>query len=265
MLDDAVFERMVGNDHDVATDLHHFHCLREGVFQNLQFVIDGYAQGLKNAGKRLAPMHRRGGSADNFNQPRSVLQRLNSSRLNDCTGDAPAVSLLTIGEENVRQFLFRALRYDVCCSHCILAVHSHVERAFKSDTEASLRYIYLMRRHAQVKQDAIDQRDFVLLENVAQMDHIAVNDSHTAIVGEQLLCVLYCVFVLVKTKDATILSEFTQQKTAMTAASERPVYIDPSRIGDEKLDRTLEKYRYVIARIFMLHHTPPMTRAATAS
>jgi hypothetical protein len=122
-----------------------------------------------------------------------------------------------------------------------------------------------MRRHSEIQKYAVDQRDFVLMENFAQMDNIAANDSHTAIIGEQRLCVLYGIVVLIESKDATILSEFTQQMTAMAAASERPVYVDPSRIRDKKLNRTFEKYRYVIGRIFMLHHTPPMTRAATAS
>jgi hypothetical protein len=122
-----------------------------------------------------------------------------------------------------------------------------------------------MRRHAKIQKYAVDRGNSRLMEYATQMDHIAVHDGHAMIVVEQLPGMLYGVRILVETEDATILSECTQQQTAVAASSERPVDVDPLRVGDEKLDRSFEKHRYVILRTIMLHHTPPMTRAATAS
>ena len=73
----------------------------------------------------------------------------------DRASDASGAALLSILLDDTSQVGLRDLRNHLGHRHPSTAVHAHIKGAFPLVTEPSLRFVYLMGRHAQIEQHAL--------------------------------------------------------------------------------------------------------------
>ena len=114
-LDDAVFERVEGDDRQPATGRQHVDRACQGRFQRRQLVVRGDAQRLERArgGMRVAAAAPTQGAGDDLRQPRRRLDRRPFPLVDDGAGDAPAAWFLAVAPDEVGQFPLRKRVHQV--------------------------------------------------------------------------------------------------------------------------------------------------------
>ncbi len=257
---------MVRDDHDTSSDREHVHGIVQGCFQYTQLVVDGYPQSLKYACERLVEVYRRHCRFNDLAKLRRGFDGFHIRRFAYRARDASAVAFLAPGEKNPGQVLVRGGCDDVGCGHVRLSIHSHVEGTVSAKAEAPLRFVYLMGRHSEIKQNAVNCRDAMMRKKLFQMDHIAMYERHSSVRSEQNQRVLECFGILIEPEDGAGFSKPFQQRAAVTSSTECAVYICAGRVIDEQVDRPIAENRHVISGVVILPtHTSPITLAATAS
>ena len=129
------------------------------MFQHLELVVDCNAERLKYAREGLVQVNRKNSRLDDAAQLRRSFDAPACSRPLDRPRDSPAVTFFAPGEEDIRKLFFGRCRYDVGCGHSGLLVHSHVEGSVRPKAEPPPGFVYLMRRHSEIEEYAVDGRD----------------------------------------------------------------------------------------------------------
>src|SRR5512142_1939980 len=81
--------------------------------------------------------------------------RVNRSRFHDGSRDLARLTLLAEFVNQVCQFPFRRIVYDIGCGLLDVRTKAHVERSIQQKREPSLGRVKLHRRRTEIEQDAI--------------------------------------------------------------------------------------------------------------
>ena len=150
--DDAVFQRVEGNDCQPPAGPQACYRLGKHVLNSIQFLIHCYAQGLECPRGGVNMAFSRDDGFDNGSKLERCLKR---SRLDDGLRDAPGGFLFSIAVDQVRQLILRQAVDQVCRAGGGGRVKAHVQRRIVLEGEAALRRIQLHGGKPQVEQDAI--------------------------------------------------------------------------------------------------------------
>src|SRR5581483_1119621 len=154
-LDDAILERVVGDDDDAATGSEKPDRSRQGSGELLQLPVDRDAERLERPtrGVGAAPPPSNGAR----DHARELVRRLDPparARTHDGGRHPPRPPLLSVLEQDPRELVLRRGVHEVRGA-LRLRVHPHVERTRLPEAEAALRPLELHRRDAKVVEEAV--------------------------------------------------------------------------------------------------------------
>ena len=166
LLDDAVLQRMEGDDHEPPAWGQSSFGGFERRRQFLQFMIYGDAQCLENTGRWRQTMLMRMANHP-FQQICQFLGTLPWTLLttgDDRPGDLAGKALFAEFPENIRKFLGGKLIEQISGSCSRGRVHPHVQRSIKAEGETTFRSINLRRRDSDVQKDAVNHRPTMFIQ-----------------------------------------------------------------------------------------------------
>lgn len=168
MLHESIFERMKTDDGGPASRRKHARKhLAQCRFQESQLVVDGNPQRLKHERRRV--VFPSTASPHGFGRQLCELagrrDRLRSPPSDDLCGDLPGVPFFAEVAKNAFQFFFGRSPQQFVRGSSPRRVEPQVEGSVAVETEPSLLVGQLIRRIAEVQQDAIDVGDIELIEN----------------------------------------------------------------------------------------------------
>jgi hypothetical protein len=166
-LDDAVFQRVEGDDHQPTARLQHALGGVKTGFQLAQLVIDRDAQTLERAGggMDLGALAAANGALDHLGQVQGALERALLAAADDEAGDAARGVLLAIDIKDAGQ-LDLVQRVDEVGGGRAAVAHPHVQRTVAHEGKAALGLIQLHRRDAQVQHHTVDARRAQFVEHL---------------------------------------------------------------------------------------------------
>src|SRR5437667_9511011 len=161
VLHNAIFSGMVRNDAESAARDERVAHYRQGSDQRAELVIDGDAEGLKQAReiRRAGPRPQDG--ANRVHEIVAHGERGRQPAPDDFLCKRPPPSLVGVFGKHARQSLDGpgvqnvARRYSGSWLPAPSSWHSHVERRAGPEGEATFRRVDLVRAHAEVEQDAV--------------------------------------------------------------------------------------------------------------
>ena len=245
LLRDAVLQRVEGDDRDAPARLQVMHRRAERLLEDAELVVDLDADGLEDALRRMAAgrlAHRlRHRLADDVDELARPLDGLYGALPDDELRDAAPPALLAVIVEDAVELLLAVRLDDIVRRELRLRIHAHVERRIVHIREAALRRVDLVRRDTEVKDDAVDERCPLRLEDLLEMREIAVHDVDVALdVLEALFRRRDGLLILIDADNAALRREQFRDAMGMASASQSTVDIDPFFICHETLDRLLQ-------------------------
>ena len=158
-LDDAVLERVVGQDDDPSARTQQVHGGGEALLERVELLVDRDPQRLEDARGRVDPAaDARVGGRDALDERRQLLGGLDRGRLaggDDGLGDLPRGRLLAVLAEQRGQLVGGERREQLRGRHAARRVEAHVERPAGAEAEAPLAVGQLERRQPEVEQRAV--------------------------------------------------------------------------------------------------------------
>ena len=156
-LDDAVLERMEGDDGEPAAWLQHALGGEQCAGELAELVIDEDAQRLEDAGGRMDLVLRVAADMrlDRIGKVERALERALLAPPLDHPRDAAGMPLLAEEAEDAREIAWLEAVDHVGSRRAGLG-HAHVERAVGAEGEAAIGLVELHRRDADVEHDAVD-------------------------------------------------------------------------------------------------------------
>src|SRR5690606_7853956 len=108
--------------------------------------------------------------------------------------------------------------------HTARGIHTHIQRAVRTKTEAPRSVIHLWRRNTKIQQHAIQLLDATRRQSICQRRKTVVHDLETRIVNR--CCIRNRIRILVEGQQSSTLTQPLQNQTAMPAAPESAINID---------------------------------------
>ena len=121
-------------------------------------------------------------------------------------------------------------------------VHPHVERRIVAKRKTALPRIEMVRRNAQIGQDAVHPFNPVIAQPRVHDAEIAFDECQPGIFGQ----VRPCIAVLVDRKKAPPRAEPVENPARMTAAAESQVDINPCGPNGKTLKAFIEQNRHMV-------------------
>jgi hypothetical protein len=176
-LDLPVFQGMEGNDPEAAAVPKRRHSLRQGIVQGLQFVIDRHAKGLKHACSGVnsrGPGGPRNGLGNQIGQVSRAGNGAAATDVYNGPGNTAGPAFLAEGAEDGSQLLTGCAIDQGTGGGFLLHIHAHVKRPIVPETETAGRGVQLMRRYAEVEQNAINPWVAAILQYPSKVTEISV-------------------------------------------------------------------------------------------
>src|SRR5687767_8089876 len=163
LLGDPVLERVEGDDRETTAGTQRAHGGFEALLKILELVVDGDAQRLEDARRRIdaAPTLRLD-AGDEAAEVVSRKERLGRAPARDRRSDAARLGLLAELAERTAQLALVPAVHDVCRRDAEVRVGAHVQRAFCAKAEASPLVCELERGETEVEEDPVEWRETVL-------------------------------------------------------------------------------------------------------
>jgi hypothetical protein len=167
---------------------------------------------------------------------------IRASSGDDRTRDAPGRTLLTEGEDRVRELLLVEAREQVVRALANVAAHAHVQRPVETQREAPLRPVKLHGGDAEIEESPVDAGLAELVERRVEVRKIPADERDP--VGQ-----------LRGDRRGWIDVEGDDPPTALhdrasvTSRTIRAVEVQPTRVNRKSVDRFVEKDGYVRTRI----------------
>ncbi len=135
---------------------------------------------------------------------------------------SPGALQFPVEVEDVGQLLFIGLVHDLRCRGSPFCVHSHIQCGIEAERESACLIIEMMARYPKVGQQTVYLLHAVIAHPVAQVAEITSNE------GEPLITwyIPFCVCILVKTVQMTVLAQSLQYLFAVPATPKRHIHID---------------------------------------
>ena len=125
-----------------------------------ELVVDGDAQRLERPRRRvLVGVARRAGRGHRARQAQRVGELAGFGGALERPSDAARVALLAVLPQDAGQRLVVEAADELERGLAVLGIHAHVDRALPLPREAAARLVDLHRRHAEVRDDAVELRD----------------------------------------------------------------------------------------------------------
>ena len=157
MLDQPVFAGVVTDDGEYATRRETITQTRQGALESHEFIVDGNAHRLKNARKVWRSTARSQHGADRIDEVVGGRERASFASSHDLAGQPRRPWFVSIRPQECRQVdLIDGVEQFVGAETGVGA-HAHVERCPFAKGKAAREVVELMRRDAQVEQDAVKQ------------------------------------------------------------------------------------------------------------
>ena len=96
-------------------------------------------------------------------------------RFDDRAGDPAGIPLLAVFEDQVGELLFADLLEQIGGRRPLRLIHAHVERLVATEAEATAFGLELHRRHAKVRERAVDAGHAPIVEHAAKLTVVGVN------------------------------------------------------------------------------------------
>jgi hypothetical protein len=156
VLYEAVLQRVVGDDAQTTSGAQHLEALLEGHLEGLHLAIDLYAEGLEELGEKLGAILLGGAGGYSLEKltggDNLVLLAVSHNAGGNLVGRIQLAVLL----EHPCQLLGRIGVYQLACGEPCSLIHPHIQRSVGLERESSLGGVEVVRRDAQVGNDAVD-------------------------------------------------------------------------------------------------------------
>ena len=240
-----VLQRVEGDDGQATT---HIQAIEGGVQrrgQAIQLAIDGDAQRLKHPTGGVAVAAGRGGhrTADDVCQLQGGFNGGFFAFPHDGAGDGTGELLLAVAPEDVGQLPLVQRSHQIGGGGPLLT-HPHIQRGVVMVRKTALGCVQLVRRHADVQQNAVHPVDAQLVQRLTHMHKIGLHQR-----GGQALQTGTCrgdgVGVLIQRDQATR-GETRGDQIGVSASSGRAIQVDAVGSDAQRLNGLLRQHREVI-------------------
>ena len=155
MLHQAVLAGVIRNHRHDATGSEPLAQRRKGAFQHTQLVVDGDADRLEERRELWRPAARTEHGANGVHEIIAGAQGAIGAPSHDFAGQSSGSRLIGVFAEDPDQFVLVAVVEDARRVGLGIGPHSHVERRAGPEGEAATFFVDLMRRDAEIEQDAV--------------------------------------------------------------------------------------------------------------
>src|SRR5438093_6681585 len=181
LLHDAILERVEGDDREPATGSKDPERGREAFLDVHELVVDGDAQGLEHARRRVdASAARLLHARDEAPEIRGRLERPLHPSARYGRGDARGLGLLAVFGEDARELALVVAVHHLVRGHREVRVGAHVQRAFRAEAEAAVLVSELDGREAEVEKGAVSAEKAMRAGHVVENREV-VTDKDGAI------------------------------------------------------------------------------------
>ncbi len=180
LLDDAILERMEGDDHQTTAGLQHPLGRNQRRFQFAELVVHRDAQRLEGARRRVDVAGL--GAHDAADDVGKALRRGDRgfrALADDGLGDMARQALLAIGVDEVGEVGLLEPRDEVGGA-VALARHAHVERPVEAEGEAAVGLVQLHGGDADIEHDAVDRGVAAIGGNLVEIGETVVDEGEPA-------------------------------------------------------------------------------------
>ena len=159
----------------------HISCVTQGALNDIQFLVHGNAQGLERpcrAVNATMAVDRRDGTRYRRNKIGGGTKWASISGGHNGTGNTTRIALFTIFVDKIGEFMLWKLGNQIRCSSATALIHAHIERTVGEKTHPPLRTVQLSRRHAKIKDHAVNLRYADRLQMLLERAEISLNQAH---------------------------------------------------------------------------------------
>src|SRR6266496_3022988 len=158
------------------------------------------------------------------------------------SGDSPRPPFLTEFVNQVSEFFFAELVYNLICGQLSQRVHPHVQGSFRLKTESALRVFELHRAQSKVRQHSVRRS---LRHPLAQFRIRTVQQGHRGPVRPEfrrrltqtLACQLQRLRILIEANQMTLCAEAFCDFETVSAQAEGRIDIGSATLDGQKIDR----------------------------
>ena len=253
VLDDAVLQRVEGDDGKPSTAFQIFLRGIEHRGKLAQLVVDGDADRLKTAfGGVLLLAQRRGGHRA-ANELRKLERRFNGFLFpldNDPFRNSGGVALLAVFKENSSQFFIGVSIDDLVRGECSSRVHAHIERRVLLVGKAALCFVELRGGNAEVKEHPVHTVNVQLTQDLSEIAEVAVHERHAVhIVRKAPRRRVDRCLIAVK-RDESSRCQAAGDLERVSCATERSIHIDAVRFYLQRVQALLQQHRLMAVVLF---------------
>ena len=235
---------MVRDDDQPPAGTQYLETLLQRHFERLHFAVDLDAQRLKKLGQELRLVFFRGAGLHGLDQLRCGLDRCGFPCPDDAVGDFPRGLQLAPVSQQTRQRVGRIAVHDAGRRQRAPLVHAHVQRRFAPERETPLHGVEMVRRDAQIGQNAVHLLHLPQPQCPAQKAEVALDVVEPPVVG----AVRARVAVLIEGVESPAGTQLFEDAARMAAPAESEVHVSARRVYGEQVDGLLQKDRCMILR-----------------
>ena len=235
---------MVGDHHQPPAGFQHLETLLQRHFQRLHLAVDLDAERLKKFCQEFgfvlfgrAGLHRP-------DQLRRGRHGFCSPGLHQTARDLPRGLDLAPVAQNAGQLPGRIGVDHIGRRQPPPLVHAHVERRLPAERKAPLDGVEMVRRHAEVGQNAVHLRDAPQPQRAPQEAEITLHIVEPRIVGT----VLQRIAVLIEAVETPLGPQCGEDAARMAASAESEVGVGARRIDTEQCHRLFQQYGSMVLR-----------------
>ena len=161
--------------------------------------------------------------------------------------DSARPSFLAVVFDDIRKLLPAVTVHHIACCEGVALVHPHIQRRVLHVGKSSLAVVQLKGGNADVQDRSIDARNAVFRKHVLDFRVSALHQDLPALQRrESLACRLQRVPVSVDSDEQAFLRKLLPDPERVTAASQRPVRIDPIRFDIQMFHAFLKQDRHML-------------------
>ena len=153
-------------------------------------------------------------------------QRYMVTNIDNCFRQCFCIGHFAILLKQFVQLQFIIGVYHIKSRQALPLIHTHIQRCIKAGRKTPFRFIKLVAAYPEVRHDPIHCMQFVQPEKPRQVTKIMRYKNHPFIIGQ----IPFRIFILVKSDQSSILTQFFKNSFGMTSSSECAIDINSLQV-----------------------------------
>ena len=241
----SIFQGMEADDSQSPPHMDAIRNPAQGNFERLQLLVDRNTEGLEGPSRRIdLPLLAGGPGSPAARFPPvapAVSIGFTATSLHDRPGNPAAMSLFSIGVDQVRQMLGLQPIHETRCRFPPFRIKAQIKRAIGRETETPVFISQLIARQTQIKNDSIHSFDLNLLKDLRKVREIRLNDGHWQI-AQRSPSPLDRIAITIERYNAPPCPDKLSKGSRMPTSAHRSVHQYGASFWLKPLDDLVEQY-----------------------